>query len=220
MNYSEDIVNIFHLSVGTTAEYPLDPNKSITAGLGAHLLMFDLYSKDDMGFYDEYIVNSPHQMPIDSVLKRGVTNYSGYLIKARGINIPVAFNLYLTPRFYLSYCVNINFLLGFTHSGFFVANDYDFDNHTSGRFYSYDNEPFTKEIFKSLYTSHTFAFNRIFMRRLQFSLGWNFTFKSGIIKRPDHTKGYLRALNNDFSNFVLGTIGIKWYFYQLKSKSI
>ncbi len=197
--------DLYNGSFGLNLEQKLDPNKAIITGLGVHFLFYDIYSNNDMGFHKSFIENTPLEQHSDSI--------SYYTINAVGLNIPLGYNYYLTPKLYLDYTLNFNFILASSHSGVYVTEDEE-------EIDVYEFVPFEEHVFKAFYTAHTISVHRVFFRRAEAAIGWHFTFKSNILNTKGTNGAFLEELNSDFSKFSLLTVGFKWYLFQIKSMKI
>jgi hypothetical protein len=194
--------NFSILNIGLALEKKIDINKSIETGIYYHTFDFN-FNKDQFGFYDAFIKNTPDDQHQDSV--------SYYKVVFNFLSIPVGYSYYLSPRTYLNYKLGFNLFSGSTYQGFMEAasdgteSDYLFKT------------KFPDNVFKKFYVNHNISINRVFFRRIDLGLSFIFT-KSGFFKQTDNS--IYQSFDKEVSRYFAIGINMKFFVYQIDSKKI
>jgi hypothetical protein len=146
-------------------------------------------------------------------LEQHADSVTEYTISTSGVNIPVGFNYYFSPKFYVDYTINFNFIFSPTHSGIHETAEGE-------DIYLYEYVPFETNVFKPFYTTHAITFHRVIFRRAEIAMGWQYTLKNSILKIDGDQGEFLTELNKDFSKFSLFAFDLRYYLFQIKSKKI
>ena len=192
--------NVTSVSFLFTGEQRFDINKGIKLGIGLNQLYYQLPLTRVEDFYEEFYEGQPFQeLTLDSIHSFDINLY--------GAVIPIGYSFYLSPRFYLDYTMEINFITG-ADFNLLDKNEDDLS----------DYYPLQKGFFNKSYISHSLAAYRVYWRRLECGIGTQFTYKKSIIKQG--TMNFEEDFNKAFSKYVGFFFSMRYYFFQIKATDI
>lgn len=170
--------DVFIMEWGMIVEKKLDLNKSFVTGFSVHNMDIEV-----------------QQLSIDT----------SQIIHAQYLSIPLGYNHYVTPQFYINFTNRLNFFMnGYER----LRNNYD-DTYLNKIELAPDDK------FKSLYLSHQLTINFIIFRRLHFGGGIAFTTNKNLIE-----SGSRQYLNEKIDGYFFVQQNIRLYLFQFKSKKI
>lgn len=176
-------------------------NQEIRTGLFYKSMEFS-FTKDKYNFEDFLLQQHPDLTPAeyDSIAECHVA--FGYL------SIPLGYSVYLGPRFYVGYNLNLNFSLG---NSKYVANDSDLNEIRSGKL--------DKGMVQSVFIDHEVSLNFIILRRIEFFTGISWNINSSLLKKDSSYK-FVQQFGNASARYSMMRIGFNIYLFQLKRQKL
>jgi hypothetical protein len=196
--------NFYVTTAGLTIEKKIDIDKSFETGIFHH--NFEFYSKKNPAFYQAFIKGTD----LDG---DGWDTTSYVNVKFNFVDIPIGFNYYVTPKFYIGYKLGFNFFTRSTYTGIDARG---FEDPVDG-FETYKRE-FDRTKFRKFYLNHTISFNVITLRRIDLGLGMMFTPRGKFLKASSDP--LYKSFNDEVSRYFAISIHFKVYLFQIKSRSL
>jgi hypothetical protein len=196
--------NFFIFNIGLGIEQKVDINKSLETGIYGHYFGFS-FPKDQYGFYDAFVKGTDNEQYED--------DFSEFDITFNFFSIPIGFNYYFSPKWYVGYKLGFNFFTNITYKAYY---DGEFDVERD------DMELFRgnldKSVFNRFYLNHNITVNRIFLRRFELGIGFTFTPYGSFLR--DQSMVLYRQFNEEISRYVGFSFYSRIYMFQIKSNRL